>query len=73
MALGIRPAQLSRRRDCQPICACRSKSVNEFGADEGISGTTTKKREQFNRMIEDCKAGKIDMIITKSVAPDEIS
>ena len=37
-------------------------------ADEGISGTSTKKREQFNRMIEDCKAGKIDMIITKSIS-----
>lgn len=37
-------------------------------ADEGISGTNTKKREQFNRMIEDCKAGKIDMIITKSIS-----
>ena len=37
-------------------------------ADEGISGTNTKKREQFNRMIEDCKAGNIDMIITKSIS-----
>lgn len=37
-------------------------------ADEGISGTTTKKREQFNKMIEDCRAGKIDMIITKSIS-----
>ena len=37
-------------------------------ADEGISGTSTKKREQFNRMIDDCKAGKIDMIITKSIS-----
>lgn len=37
-------------------------------ADEGISGTNTKKREQFNRMIKDCKAGKIDMIITKSIS-----
>ena len=37
-------------------------------ADEGISGTNTKKREQFNRMIDDCKAGKIDMIITKSIS-----
>lgn len=36
-------------------------------ADEGISGTNTKKREQFNEMIEDCKAGKIDMIITKYI------
>jgi len=37
-------------------------------ADEGISGTNTKKREQFNKMIEDCKVGKIDMIITKSIS-----
>ncbi|HEY5563784.1 MAG TPA: recombinase family protein [Clostridiaceae bacterium] len=37
-------------------------------ADEGISGTNTKKREQFNKMIEDCKAGKIDVIITKSIS-----
>ena len=37
-------------------------------ADEGISGTNTKKREQFNLMIQDCKAGKIDMIITKSIS-----
>ena len=37
-------------------------------ADEGISGTTTKNREEFNKMIEDCKAHKIDMIITKSIS-----
>jgi DNA invertase Pin-like site-specific DNA recombinase len=37
-------------------------------ADEGISGTSTKKREQFNKMIEDCKSGKIDIIITKSIS-----
>ena len=37
-------------------------------ADDGISGTNTKKREEFNRMIEDCKAGKIDMILTKSIS-----
>ena len=37
-------------------------------ADEGISGINTKKREQFNKMIEDCKAGKIDIIITKSIS-----
>ncbi len=37
-------------------------------ADEGISVTNTKKREQFNKMIEDCKVGKIDMIITKSIS-----
>ena len=37
-------------------------------ADEGISGTNTKKREEFNRMIADCRAGKIDRIITKSIS-----
>ena len=37
-------------------------------ADEGISGTQVKHREQFQRMIEDCEDGKIDMIITKSIS-----
>lgn len=37
-------------------------------ADEGISGTNTKKREEFNRMIADCRAKKIDRIITKSIS-----
>ena len=37
-------------------------------ADEGISGTNTKKREHFKRMIADCEAHKIDMVITKSIS-----
>ena len=37
-------------------------------ADDGISGTNTKKREEFNRMITDCMDGKIDMVITKSIS-----
>lgn len=37
-------------------------------ADEGISATNTKKRDEFKRMIADCRAGKIDMIITKSIS-----
>ena len=37
-------------------------------ADDGITGTNTKKREEFNRMIEECMSGKIDMIITKSIS-----
>lgn len=37
-------------------------------ADDGISGTNTKKREEFNRMIKACMAGNIDMIITKSIS-----
>ena len=37
-------------------------------ADDGISGTNTKNRDEFNRMIKDCEAGTIDMIITKSIS-----
>ena len=36
--------------------------------DEGISGTNTKHREGFNQMVADALAGKIDLIITKSVS-----
>ncbi len=36
--------------------------------DEGITATNTKKREGFKRMVEDALAGKIDLIITKSVS-----
>ena len=35
-------------------------------ADEGITGTLAKKREQFIKMIRDCEKGKIDLILTKS-------
>lgn len=37
-------------------------------ADEGISGTSTKNRTQFNRMICDCLDGKIDLVLTKSIS-----
>lgn len=37
-------------------------------ADEGITGTNVKHRKQFLQMIEDCKAGKIDLVITKSIS-----
>ena len=36
--------------------------------DEGVTGTSTKKREGFTRMIKDALAGKIQLIITKSVS-----
>ena len=36
--------------------------------DEGISGTSIEKRKDFQRIIEDCKAGKIDLILTKSIS-----
>ena len=37
-------------------------------ADEGITGTQTKKREQFNQMMSDALNGKIDLIIAKSIS-----
>lgn len=37
-------------------------------ADEGISGTSIGKRKEFQRLIDDCKAGKIDLILTKSIS-----
>ncbi len=40
----------------------------EIYVDEGITGTNTLKREEFNRMIKDGKDGRFDMIITKEVS-----
>ncbi|MCI8994981.1 MAG: recombinase family protein [Lachnospiraceae bacterium] len=37
-------------------------------ADEGISGTNTKKRREFNRMMESAKNGEVDLIITKEIS-----
>lgn len=37
-------------------------------ADEGITGTSTKKRKSFNKMIEDAYNGKFDIILTKEVS-----
>ncbi len=37
-------------------------------ADEGISGTNTKKRKEFNRMIERAKSGDFDLIVTKEIS-----
>lgn len=33
--------------------------------DEGITGTSTKRREQFNRLMDDCRAGLIDRVLVK--------
>ncbi len=37
-------------------------------ADEGLTGTRVDKRDDFNRMMRDCRKGKIDCILVKSVA-----
>lgn len=40
----------------------------EVYADEGITGTSTEKRVQFNRMLEDARAGKFKLVLTKEVS-----
>ena len=37
-------------------------------ADDGISGTRAEGRAEFNRMLADCEAGKIDIVLTKSIS-----
>ena len=37
-------------------------------ADEGITGTSARKRPEFLRMIRQCKQGKIDIVLTKSIS-----
>ena len=46
----------------------KDRSFAGLIADEGKSGTRADKRPEFNKMINDCLAGKIDYIITKSVS-----
>ena len=40
----------------------------DVNADEGLTGTRMDKREDFNRMMRDCRKGKIDRILVKSVS-----
>ncbi len=42
--------------------------LRKIYADEGISGTSLKNRDQFNAMIKACRAGEYDLILTKSVS-----
>ena len=50
------------------IAANKEWALAGIYADEGISGTRADKRPEFKKMIDDCLAGKIDYIITKSVS-----
>ena len=50
------------------IKGMRNWDLVEIYADEGISGTSTEHRESFNRMINDAREGKIDVILTKSIS-----
>ena len=50
------------------ITSCDDWEFAGMYSDEGITVTNTKKRDGFNQMVEDALAGKIDLIITKSVS-----
>lgn len=43
-------------------------TLADIYADEGITGTKTAKRDEFNRLVADCKKGRIDRVLTKSVS-----
>lgn len=49
-----------------------SSSINtvfvDMYADEGITGTSADKREDFLRLMKDCRRGRIDRVLTKSVS-----
>lgn len=50
------------------INANEGMELVDIYADEGITGTKTAKRDDFNRLVADCKKGKIDRVLTKSVS-----
>ena len=49
------------------ICTSEKMELVDIYADEGISGTSINKRDEFNRMMNDARLGKIDRIYVKSI------
>lgn len=50
------------------ISSSEKWELADIYADEAVTGTSTDKRDDFNRMMTDCRKGKVDRIITKSVS-----
>jgi site-specific DNA recombinase len=50
------------------IAAQEGWELADIYADEGISGLVASKRDDFNRMIQDCRDGKIDRVLVKSIS-----
>ena len=50
------------------IAAQEGWELADIYADEGISGLVASKRDEFNRMIQDCRDGKIDRVLVKSIS-----
>lgn len=72
VSTGMEDQQTSYAAQCSYYTAyIQNREDWEFAglySDEGISATSTRHREGFNRMVEDALNGKIDLIITKSVS-----
>ena len=60
--------EAQKRYFCDYIRSHPDWELYEIYADEGITGTSTKKRTQFNRMISDAYEGRFHIIITKEVS-----
>lgn len=60
--------ELQRNHYTDAVSQHEGWELKEIYADEGISGTSLQHRDAFIRMITDCMAGKIDLIVTKSVS-----
>jgi DNA invertase Pin-like site-specific DNA recombinase len=56
------------RHYTETIGAHSDWTLIEIYADEGLTGTEAEKREEFQRMLADCKRGKIDRILCKSIS-----
>ena len=50
------------------LAVSKTETLVSVYADEGVTGTRMDKREDFQRMLKDCRRGKIDRIISKSIS-----
>ena len=50
------------------IASKENWTLVDLYADEGISGTSAEKRLDFQRLLSDCRRGRVDKILTKSVS-----
>lgn len=55
-------------KDAKEQAQANDWEIVDIYVEEGVSGVSTAKRPQLNRMLQDCKAGKIDKVIIKSVS-----
>lgn len=59
--------EMQRQQYMKTIASHPNWTLVDIYADEGVSGTSTKGRKDFQRLIDDCRAHKITLILTKSV------